>query len=75
MARQGRTLDFTKPIATRFGGEVRFYEIFDGRYINGSVYDAEDDVWYPKQWGCDGRISTDIRDHFDLINCAKKETT
>ena len=75
MARQSRLLDFTRNIATRIGNEVKFYEIFDGRYINGAYYEASDDVWYPKQWGLDGSLTPDSRDDFDLINCAKKEIT
>ena len=76
MARSLRTLDFTRQITTRIGNEVRFYEIFDGRYINGAYYDSNDDVWYPRQWGLDGRLSPDQRDDYDLINGkTQKETT
>ena len=77
MAPPRRVLDFTTTIKTRVGQEIRLYEIFDGRYINGAWYDAEDDVWYPCQWGSDGRISPDTRDDLDLINVKteKKEDT
>ena len=74
MARSNRCLDFTRPIKTRIGNEIKLYEIFDGKYINGLYLDAEDDVWYPLQWGLDGRRYTDYRDDYDLIN-AKKENT
>lgn len=68
-------LDFNKQLQTRNGFEVRIYEVFDRRYLNGAYYEASDDVWYPKQWGLDGSLTPDSRDDFDLINCAKKETT
>ena len=74
MATARRSLDFTQPIKTRIGNDCRFYEIFNGRYINGAWYEESDDVWYPQQWGVDGRVSPDTRDDLDLIN-AKKETT
>ena len=73
MARSSRSIDFTRGIKTRVGNDIRLYEIFDGRYINGAWYDTSDDVWYPVQWGIDGRISPDSRDDLDLINETKKK--
>lgn len=70
MATQKPTLNFTKPIATRDGNDVRFYDIFDGRYINGAYYEPEDDVWYPCQWGINGVFGA--RDSgLDLINVSE----
>lgn len=63
-----KTLSFTRRIATRAGHDVRIYEVFSGKYLNGAFYDAEDDVWYPQQWNMDGSISLDKKDDLDLVN-------
>jgi len=60
-------LDFTKPITTRGGSEVKFYEIFDGRYINGAYYESSEDIYYPCQWSIDGTYG-DRDTAIDLIN-------
>lgn len=39
---------------TRSGYDIKFYEIYESRYINGAYYDNAVDVWYPRQWGWDG---------------------
>ena len=67
MGTQSKPLDFTRPITTRAGSDVRFYDIFDGRYINGAYYDPDDDVWYPCQWGPDGKYG-DRNCAIDLVN-------
>ncbi len=64
-------LDFTKPIATRGGSNVRFYDIFDGRYINGSYYDPDDDIWYPVQWDSAGMYAAK-RSGLDLVNVPER---
>ena len=60
-------LSFTEPIETRGGSEVKFYEIFDGRYLNGAYYDPCDDVWYPCQWGMSGEYGA-RKSALDLVN-------
>ncbi len=67
MGKSYKTLDFTKPIETRGGCEVRLYDIFDGRYFNGAYYDSSDDIWYPLQWGRDGMYGA-TRSDLDLVN-------
>lgn len=69
MGRSRRSLDFTTNIATRGGSDVRFYEIFEGRYINGAYYESSEDVWYPCQWGFDGMYG-DKPTAIDLVNIA-----
>ncbi len=61
------TLDYTKPVRTRAGSQVRIYEIFYRDYLNGAYYDEEADVWWPCQWGFDGRY-TDKQSALDLVN-------
>ncbi len=61
-------IDFTKPIATRAGHDVRIYEVFYPKYLNGAFYEAEDDVWYPQQWNMDGSVFVDTKDDLDLRN-------
>lgn len=39
---------------TRGESPVRIYEVFDGRYINGSYYDRDTDIWFPMQWDING---------------------
>lgn len=56
MARQ-TGLKFTQRLATRSGHDVRIYEVFESRYINGAYYDAETDIWWPRQWDWDGSDS------------------
>ena len=67
MGSQKQALDFTRPIATRGGSEIKFYEIFDGRYINGAYYESSEDIWYPCQWGSDG-LYGDRNTSIDLVN-------
>jgi hypothetical protein len=67
MGRPPKPLDFTRPIATRGGSEIKFYEVFDGRYINGAYYEQSEDVWYPCSWGSDGKYG-DKPCSLDLIN-------
>ena len=69
MGASRKRLDFTKPIKTRGGSDVKFYEIFDGRYINGAYYESSEDIWYPCQWGADG-VYGDRDTAIDLMNVA-----
>ena len=50
----GPTLDFTKRIATRAGHDVRVYEVFYPKYMNGCYYEEETEIWWPAQWNMDG---------------------
>ena len=54
MARQGTRLDFTRRLSTRSDHDIRLYEVFEGRYINGAYYDSDTDIWWPRQWNYDG---------------------
>lgn len=60
-------LDFTKPIETKCGYQVRFYDIFNGRYCNGAYYDRDTDIWYPRQWDWCGKDALGER-NLDLRN-------
>ena len=62
-----KTLDWTKPVTTRGGSEVKIYEVFYPRYCNGAYYDPDDDVWYPCQWGPNGMYG-DRNCAIDLVN-------
>ena len=54
---QGSRLDFKRRITTKAGSDVRIYEVFEGRYINGAVYEPVDDVWWPYQWDANGNYA------------------
>ena len=60
-------IDITKPIETRCGYPIRIYEVFYTRYINGSFYDKDTDVWWPRQWDWNGFDEQHER-NLDLIN-------
>ena len=66
-------LNFTRRLATRSDHDVRVYEVFESRYINGAYYDRDTDIWYPRQWDWDG---SDSLGEFTLglINVREKET-
>ena len=53
MARRFR-LDPDRSVKTRSEHDVRIYEIFYERYLNGAYYDRDTDIWYPRQWNFDG---------------------
>jgi hypothetical protein len=57
-------------MSTRGGSLIRIYEVFESDYINGAWYDDERDVWYPCQWGWDGRYA-EKASGLDLINKSK----
>jgi hypothetical protein len=63
-----KKLDWNKPIQTRAGSQIKIYEVFDSRYVNGAVYDETDDVWYVYSWCYDGSY-TDKPCSLDLVNC------
>lgn len=67
MGTKNKALDFTCPVATRGGSDVKFYEIFYGRYINGAYYEPSEDIWYPCSWDFTGQYS-DKRSALDLVN-------
>lgn len=71
MGASKRTLDFRRPIQTRGGSDVRFYDIFDSRYINGAYFDPDDDIWYPVQWDTCGMYG-DKRSTLDLVNVPER---
>jgi len=60
-------LDFTRSMCTRSGSNIRLYDIFPNRYINGAYHESCDDVWYPVQWGWDGHYGEGER-ALDLVN-------
>ena len=60
-------LDPNKPIETRCGYQVKIYEIFNMRYINGAYYDTTTDVWFPRQWDKDG-YDEEREKALDLVN-------
>ena len=62
-----KSLDWNKPLETRDGNEVRLYDIFANRYVNGAYYDPCDDVWYPCQWGMSGEYGA-RKSALDLVN-------
>ena len=62
-----KSLDWNKPLETRGGSEVRLYDIFANRYVNGAYYDPCDDVWYPCQWGMSGEYGA-RKSALDLVN-------
>ena len=64
-------LDFTRPMRTRCGYDIRLYEIFEGRYINGAFYSSDVDIWFARQWDWDGKDSQRQRE-IDLVNGAAK---
>ena len=47
-------LSFTRRLATRSDADVRIYEVFESRYINGAYYDRDTEIWWPRQWNWDG---------------------
>lgn len=57
---------------TRGGSDVRLYDIFESRYINGAYYEPQDDVWYPCQWDWNGYFS-DKKSACDLVNIPKDQ--
>ena len=65
-------LDFTRRMQTRGGSDVRIYEIFESRYINGAYHEPDDDVWYPVQWDWNGFYS-DKKSAVDLINISENQ--
>ena len=62
-----KQLDWTKLVATRGGNEVKIYEIFYGRYVNGAYYEPSEDVYYPCSWDFTGQYA-DKRSALDLVN-------
>ena len=60
-------VDFTKGVRTRAGSDVRIYEIFYERYINGAYYSEDDDTWYPSQWDSQGMYASKPSS-LDLVN-------
>lgn len=39
---------------TRGGSDIRLYELFSPRYINGAYHERETDIWFPVQWDWHG---------------------
>lgn len=64
---ESTAIDFAKPIRTRGGSEVKIYEVFNARYINGAYYSTDDDIWYPVQWSYDGTYGFK-KSALDLVN-------
>ena len=52
---------------TRSGYDIKFYEIYESRYINFAYYDPITDIWYPRQADWDGKDSLNER-ALDLVN-------
>ena len=59
-------LKFSQPMQTRGGSDVRLYDIYESRYINGAY--LSNDVWYPVQWDWNGEYKTGTTSSLDLIN-------
>ena len=66
MGAQSNGFDITKPSKTAGGSNIRIYEVFMD-YINGAYHEEIGDVWYPIQWGINGRYS-EKPSKLDLIN-------
>ena len=60
-------ITFNKRVQTRAGERVAIYEVFEGRFINGAIYDPAVDIWFPCQWNHDGTFATTPNDS-DLVN-------
>lgn len=58
---------------TRGGSDVRLYDIFESRYINGAYYYQPGDTWYPVQWGWNGEYTIDSISNLDLINTPEEK--
>ena len=67
MGTQKPRITFAKPVKTRDGEGVKIYEVFEGRYINGAVYDETSDIWFPHQWNGDGTFGSNPCGS-DLVN-------
>lgn len=67
MVTQKQSLDFRRPVKTRGGSNVKLYEVFYPRYINGAYYEEQDDVWYPMQWDMRGKYG-EKQSSVDLVN-------
>ena len=50
-------IDFTKPIETKCGYDIKIYEIVYPKYMNGAFYDRDTDIWWARQWDMDGKDS------------------
>lgn len=66
-------LNFTIPMQTRGGSDIRLYEIFESSYINGAYYVKEEDKWYPVQWHWNGYYNRDGTCSLDLINVPEQQ--
>lgn len=62
-----KKLDYTKPVKTRGGSQVKIYEIFYQDYCNGAWLEPDREVWIPAQWDFQG-MYTDKPTALDLIN-------
>ena len=62
-----KSIDWTKPVITKAGSEVKIYEVFYGRYLNGAYYEPSEDVWYVCSWDSSGKYS-DRDCALDLVN-------
>ena len=67
MGTQSKPIDFTKPVTTRAGSNIKVYEVFYGKYINGAYHDPDTDVWYPCQWDMSG-VYGSRKSSLDLVN-------
>ena len=61
-------LKFNQPMQTRGGSDVRLYDIYESRYINGAYYYQPLDKWYPVQWNWQGEYTNGSGSSLDLIN-------
>ena len=52
---------------TRGGSDIRLYELFPERYINGAYYEGETDIWFPVQWAWTGFYGNNPS-ALDLVN-------
>ena len=61
-------LKFSQPLQTRGGSDVKLYDIYESRYINGAYLEKVNDIWYPVQWDWQGNYTTETHCSLDLIN-------
>ena len=59
-------------MSTRGGSDIRLYDIFPDRYINGAYLDPSTTIWYPVQWNWDGSYG-DVERALDLVNNIDKD--
>ena len=65
-------LNFKQPMTTRGGSDIRLYELFSDKYINGAYHERETDIWFPVQWDWNGFYGNNPSS-LDLVNISTQE--